>query len=76
MLSFHHQPLPAYSALLMGHTPPDTVGCMSERLQIWYNQTEEQEGLTDRTSYSTLARPMDCWSDSPPNTAGWSPRGY
>lgn len=42
MLSFHHQPLPDYSTLLMGHTPPDSVGCTSQRLQIWYNQTHEE----------------------------------
>jgi mannose-6-phosphate isomerase-like protein (cupin superfamily) len=41
MPSFHHQPLPNYSTLLMGHTPPEVVGCTSERLQIWYNHTHE-----------------------------------
>lgn len=35
----HHRSLPDYSTLLSGHTPPDTVGFRSERLQIWYNHT-------------------------------------
>jgi len=41
MSRFHHQLLPNYSTLLIGHTPPDSVGFASERLQIWYNQTDE-----------------------------------
>jgi mannose-6-phosphate isomerase-like protein (cupin superfamily) len=41
MSTFHHQKLPAFSTLLSGHTPRDTVGFRSERLQIWYNNTEE-----------------------------------
>ena len=41
MPHFHHRLLPAYSTLLMGHTPPDSVGFTSERLQIWYNHTTE-----------------------------------
>ena len=41
MASFHHQMLPDYSTLLMGHTPPDNVGFRSEGLQIWYNNTSE-----------------------------------
>lgn len=38
---FHHRALPAHSALLAGHTPPDELGFRSERLQIWYNHTDE-----------------------------------
>ncbi len=41
MPRFHHRPLPDYSALLSGHTPPDDIGFQSERLQIWYNFTDE-----------------------------------
>ena len=41
----HHRPLPNYSILLSGHTPPDAVGFTSERLQIWYNHTTT--GWTD-----------------------------
>ncbi len=41
MSLFHHQLLPEYSTLLMGQTPPDRVGFASERLQIWYNYTNE-----------------------------------
>lgn len=40
MAHFHHRKLPDYSTLLSGHTPPDEVGFCSERLQIWYNNTE------------------------------------
>lgn len=41
MPHFHHRKLPDYSTLLSGHTPPDDVGFRSERLQIWYNNTEK-----------------------------------
>jgi len=37
---FHHRPLPEYSTLLSGHTPPNEAGFQSEQLQIWYNQTD------------------------------------
>ncbi len=40
MPAFHHRKLPAFSTLLSGHTPRDEVGFQSERLQIWYNNTE------------------------------------
>ena len=39
MTRFHHHKLPDYSTLLSGHTPRDEVGFRSERLQIWYNNT-------------------------------------
>jgi len=38
---FHHHKLPDYSTLLSGHTPPDELGFQSERLQIWYNNTDQ-----------------------------------
>ncbi|CAA9587595.1 MAG: hypothetical protein AVDCRST_MAG88-4218, partial [uncultured Thermomicrobiales bacterium] len=41
MSRFHHRKLPAHSALLAGHTPPDETGFRSERLQIWFNHTAE-----------------------------------
>src|SRR5690349_10113634 len=41
MPPFHHQKLPDYSTLLAGRTPPDAVGFRSERLQIWYNNTDQ-----------------------------------
>lgn len=41
MAGFHHRTLPDDSALLAGHTPPDELGFRSERLQIWYNNSEE-----------------------------------
>ena len=40
MANFHHRKLPAYSTLLMGREPPDRVGFQSEKLQIWYNNTD------------------------------------
>lgn len=41
MTHFHHRPLPNYSTLLAGRLPPDEVGFQSDRLQIWYNHTDE-----------------------------------
>jgi len=38
---FHHRKLPNYSTLLSGHTPRDSVGFTSEKLQIWYNNTDQ-----------------------------------
>src|SRR4029450_7018640 len=40
MSKFHHRPLPAFSLLIAGHTPPDETGFQSERLQIWYNHSD------------------------------------
>ena len=40
MTAFHHRALPAFSTLLAGRVPPDDVGVQSDRLQIWYNNTE------------------------------------
>ena len=39
MTQWHHRKLPDYSTLLSGPVPPDDVGFVSERLQIWYNHT-------------------------------------
>jgi mannose-6-phosphate isomerase-like protein (cupin superfamily) len=39
MSRFHHRKLPDYSTLLAGHTPPNDVGFQSDRLQIWYNNS-------------------------------------
>src|SRR4051812_41795863 len=40
MPGFHHRPLPGYSTLLSGRTPPDKVGFRSERLQVWFNHSD------------------------------------
>jgi mannose-6-phosphate isomerase-like protein (cupin superfamily) len=47
---FHHRPLPEFSTLLSGRQPPDEVGFQSERLQIWYNHTNE--GWSDRQTHA------------------------
>ena len=47
-MSFHHKKLPNHSTLLTGKVPPDEVGFISEKLQIWYNNTDtpwRDEGL-------------------------------
>ena len=41
MPRFHHGPLPARSALLAGSQPPDDEAFASNRLQIWFNRTDE-----------------------------------
>ena len=40
MARYHHRRLPSYSTLLSGHTPPNEVGFRSDKLQIWYNNTD------------------------------------
>jgi mannose-6-phosphate isomerase-like protein (cupin superfamily) len=40
MSKYHHQRLPGFSTLLSGHTPPNEIGFKSDKLQIWYNNTE------------------------------------
>ncbi len=42
MPQFHHRKLPDYSTLLSGHTSPNEVGFRSEKLQVWYNNTESK----------------------------------
>ncbi len=45
---FHHQKLPSYSTLLAGREPPNEIGFRSDRLQIWYNNTNtpwQDDGL-------------------------------
>jgi mannose-6-phosphate isomerase-like protein (cupin superfamily) len=41
MSSFHHRSLPEYSTLLSGRVPRDENSFQSERLQIWYNHTDQ-----------------------------------
>lgn len=41
MTHYHSHKLPDFSTLLSGRIPPDDVGFVSERLQIWYNNTSE-----------------------------------
>ncbi len=41
MSNFHHAKLPNFSTLLAGHTPPNEIGFRSGRLQIWYNNTDQ-----------------------------------
>lgn len=41
MNDFHRHKLPDFSTLLSGHTPPNEIGFRSEKLQIWYNNTQE-----------------------------------
>ncbi|HEU0026878.1 MAG TPA: cupin domain-containing protein [Ktedonobacterales bacterium] len=41
MTQFHLRPLPSFSTLLSGRTPPDDVGFQSERLWVWYHNTDE-----------------------------------
>ncbi len=36
---FLHKPLPNYSTLLSGRLPRDEFSFLSDRLQIWYNDT-------------------------------------
>ncbi|MCA9935566.1 MAG: cupin domain-containing protein [Anaerolineales bacterium] len=40
MSKFHHHKLPDYSTLLSGRSPRDSVGFQSDKLQIWYNNTD------------------------------------
>ncbi len=41
MTRFHHQKLPNYSTLLSGRKPRNEIGFRSNRLQIWYNNTDK-----------------------------------
>ena len=41
MGKFLHKKLPSHSTLLSGRQPRDEYGFPSERLQIWYNNTEK-----------------------------------
>ena len=41
MDKYHRRKLPDFSTLLSGHTPPNDIGFKSERLQIWYNNSDE-----------------------------------
>ena len=41
MSKYHHRQLPSFSTLLSGHTPLNEIGFKSDKLQIWYNNTED-----------------------------------
>lgn len=41
MKTFHHHKLPDHSTLLSGPQPRDEYGFISDKLQIWYNNTSE-----------------------------------
>jgi mannose-6-phosphate isomerase-like protein (cupin superfamily) len=41
MSTFLHKKLPSYSTLISGRFPRDEYGFPSQRLQIWYNDTEK-----------------------------------
>lgn len=41
MTRFHHRRLPEHSTLLIGPTPRDETGYVSEKFQIWFNHTDE-----------------------------------
>jgi hypothetical protein len=55
LAQFHHRKFPDYSTLLSGRVPPDDVGFPSDRLQIWYNNTERN----DLRLSPTLPIPVD-----------------
>ena len=42
MSKFLHKKLPPFSTLLSGQHPRDEYGFISDRLQIWYNNTEKE----------------------------------
>jgi hypothetical protein len=50
MPKFHHRPLPDFSALLSGPTPPDDLAFRSDRLQINYFNT--MEAWTDQLPHA------------------------
>jgi mannose-6-phosphate isomerase-like protein (cupin superfamily) len=41
MDNYHHRKLPGFSTLLCGRIPQNEFGFKSDRLQIWYNNTNE-----------------------------------
>jgi len=41
MPQFHQRKLPDFSTLLCGRTPPNGVGFESEKLWVWYNNTDK-----------------------------------
>lgn len=49
MSKYHLRHLPGFSTLLSGHTPLNDIAFKSEKLQIWYNNTEGT--WTDPTSH-------------------------
>lgn len=51
--SFHHRRLPEHSALLSGRDPRGEVAWQSDRLQLWFNNTDT--GWRDDRSHAHLA---------------------
>ncbi|MGL4608468.1 MAG: cupin domain-containing protein [Trueperaceae bacterium] len=52
MAKLHHQKLPAFTTILVGHTPPNEIGFKSDKLQILYNNTTtpwQDDGLHAHT---------------------------
>jgi len=41
-MEIHHKKLPDFSTLLSGKTPRDDFGFQSEKIQIWYNNTNQE----------------------------------
>ena len=41
MAQVHKQILPDFSTLLCGRTPPDEIGFQSEKLWVWYTNTDK-----------------------------------
>ena len=41
MARFHQRKLPEFSTLLCGRMPPDAIGFESEKLWVWYNNTDK-----------------------------------
>jgi mannose-6-phosphate isomerase-like protein (cupin superfamily) len=56
MSQFHLRKLPDFSTLICGRTPPDEVGFESEKLWVWYINTEQNWASVGETSHMhTLA---------------------
>ena len=51
MTQFHQRKLPAFSTLLCGRTPPDNVGFESEKLWVWYNNTDKDWWSVGETAH-------------------------
>jgi mannose-6-phosphate isomerase-like protein (cupin superfamily) len=52
MTKFHHQKPPNHSDFLAGREPPNPLGFRSDKLQIWYNNTNtpwKDDGLHAHT---------------------------
>ena len=51
MTQFHQRKLPGFSTLLCGRTPPDDVGFESDKLWVWYNNTDKGWGSVGETPH-------------------------